>query len=165
MILNIDSDAAYLVLPQARSWIAGYFFLANELIKPPLKNAPILIECKGLRHVVCSSAEAETAALFHNAQTAIPICRILSALGHPQPATPLKTDNSTAVGFVKDNINVKHAKSWNMRMYWLRDQKICKIFKIFWEAGINNKAVYYTKTNHTIDHHLSERPKHILDQN
>ena len=32
MMLNIDSDAAYLVQPKARSRIAGYFYLDN---KPP----------------------------------------------------------------------------------------------------------------------------------
>ena len=32
MILHVDSDAAYLVLPKAKSRIAGYFYLAD--LKP-----------------------------------------------------------------------------------------------------------------------------------
>ena len=30
MILNIDSDAAYLVAPKSRSRVAGYFYLSNK---------------------------------------------------------------------------------------------------------------------------------------
>ena len=81
MILNIDSDAAYLVAPKARSRIAGYFQLNSNFRSPPTTNGAILLECKTLRHVVASSAEAETAGLFHNAQVAIPIRYILTEMG------------------------------------------------------------------------------------
>lgn len=163
MILHIDSDAAYLVLPKARSRVAGYFHLANI---PPSKltNAPILIECKGLRHVVCSSSEAETSAVFHNAQTAIPIRRILISLGHPQPATPLKTDNSSAVGFVHNNIDIKRSKTWDMRLHRLKDLQIQNFFDIYSDRAMNSMSDYYTKTQHTILHHRNERPKHIRDR-
>ena len=60
---------------------------------------------KTIKHVVTSVAEAEISALFHNAKTAIPIRRLLIALGHPQPPTPIKVDNSTANSFVNDNIS------------------------------------------------------------
>ena len=163
MILKIDSDAAYLVLPKAKSRIAGYFQLTNQPPSPPLHNAPILIECRGLQHVVCSSAEAETAGLFNNAQVALPIRRLLIAIGHPQPATPIKTDNSTAAGFVNNNIKITKAKTWHMRMYWLREKEVKKIFKIYWEEAAQNYADYYTKTNHTILHHCQERRKHVTD--
>ena len=65
MILNVDSDAAYLVLPNARSRIAGFFHLTNKT--NPFRNGPLLVECKTLRHVVTSTAEAETSACYHNA--------------------------------------------------------------------------------------------------
>ena len=102
MILSIDSDAAYLVMPQAKSRIAGYFYMNNSPSSTPLTvlNGAILVECKTLRHVVASAAEAETAGIFHNAQIAIPLCHILISLGHPQPPTLIKTDNSTAHGFI-----------------------------------------------------------------
>jgi hypothetical protein len=74
MVLAIDSDAAYLVLPNAKSRIAGYYYLTSDLINdaPPI-NAPILMICKTLKHVVSSAAEAETAGVFTNAQIALPI--------------------------------------------------------------------------------------------
>ena len=52
-----------------------------------------------------SAAEAETAALFHNAQIALEIKHILLALGHPQPLIRLKTDNSTAAGFIHNFVH------------------------------------------------------------
>ena len=122
MVLHCDSDAAYLVAPKARSRIAGYYHLSDLHTLPP-PNGPIHVEYRTLRHVVASAAEAETAGVFHNAQTIIPIRRILLALNHPQPPTPLKSDNSTTIGFIHDNIHQRRSKSWDMRYYWLRDKK------------------------------------------
>ena len=122
MVLGIDSDAAYLVAPKARSRIVGYFQLTSGFRSPTFINDPILIECRTLRHVVASSAEAETAGLFHNCQTAIPLrYYLLQAIGHPQLATPVKTDNTSALAFVRNNITQKRSKSLDMRYYWLRE--------------------------------------------
>ena len=109
MVLHVDSDAAYLVAPKSRSRIAGYYYMSDHpnITKHPKMNGAILVECKNLRHVVSSSAEAEVAGIFHNAGMAVPIRHILKALNHPQPPTPLKTDNSTATGFIYNNIHEK----------------------------------------------------------
>ena len=58
MILLTDSDAAYLVLPNAKSRAAGYYYLSKLGINPPL-NGPIWIECRTLPLVASSAAEAE----------------------------------------------------------------------------------------------------------
>eukprot|EP00957_Ditylum_brightwellii_P207198 15351931-Ditylum_brightwellii.AAC.1 len=87
MQLRINSDAAYLVMPAAKSPITSYFFLSTD--PNPLNynnaphNAPILVECRALKNVVCSVAEAECSGLFHNAQNEFIIRNILQALGHP----------------------------------------------------------------------------------
>ena len=60
-----------------------------------MRNAPILIECSTLKHVVASGAEAECGGLFKMGQLAAEIRVILEALDHPQPPAPLKTDNAT----------------------------------------------------------------------
>ena len=64
MVLTIDSDAAYLVAPKARSRVAGYFQLSsNPLIsRHPTLNGAILVKYKTLQHVVSFAAEAETSA-------------------------------------------------------------------------------------------------------
>ena len=48
MVLTIDSDAAYLVQPGARSRIAGYFQLNSDNKDTNFINGPILVECKTL---------------------------------------------------------------------------------------------------------------------
>ena len=121
MNLNIDSDASYLVAPKARSQVAGYYHLTNNPL-PPLLNDAIYVKLKTLRHVVSSAAEAETGGVFHNAQIVIPIRTLLYTVVHLQPPTPIKTDNSTAQGFIYDNIHQQRSTSWDMQYYWLRDR-------------------------------------------
>ena len=41
------------------------------------------------------AAESERGAAFTNAQAALPLCQPLLDLGHPQPPTPIQTNNST----------------------------------------------------------------------
>ena len=162
MVLGIDSDAAYLVAPKARSRIAGYFQLTSGFRSPTFINGPILIECKTFRHVVASSAEAETAGLFHNCQTAISLCYLLQAIGHPQSATPVKTDNTTALAFVRNNITQKRSRSWDMRYYWLREKEQDGVFDIYWYNSNNNDADYYTK-HHPATYHQHIRPRYVHD--
>jgi len=113
MILHVDSDATYLVLPNEKSRVAGYFYLSDHPDRDisPTLNGAILVEYKGIKHVVLSSAEAEIAGLFHNAQTALPMRYILEVIDHKQPLTPVKTNNSTALGFVHNNIYQKRSKA------------------------------------------------------
>ena len=166
MILHVDTDAAYLVLPKARSRIAGYFYMAQH---PPLQGTPaptvngaIHVECKTLKHVVSSAAEAETGGIFVNSQLTIPIRHSLQALGHIQPPTPIKTDNSTAYKFVHNDMKQKMSKSWDMRYNWLRDRDtIQKMLRIYWEKGSKNWGDYFTK-HHPPSHHKIMRPNYII---
>jgi hypothetical protein len=164
MILHIDSDASYLVQPGAKSRVAGYFYLDNQVgsTKLPHLNGGVLVECKTLRRVVSSAAEAEMGGLFHNAQMGIPIRILLQALGHKQPATPLKTDNATANGFAHNNITQKKSKSWDMNYYWLRDKMTHKEYNIFWESAKTMYADYMTK-HHPIKHHRGIRSTYVMD--
>ena len=98
MLLYVDSNAAYLVLPKARSRLAGYFTLLDKHPATPY-NGAIIVECKTIRQVVTSAAEAETHGVFHNAKLALHIRNLLEGMGHSQPPTAIKTDNSTAVGY------------------------------------------------------------------
>ena len=109
MILHIDSNATYLVLPKAKSRIAGYYYLSDHLkkMKYPKLNGVILVECKTLCHIVTLLAKAKTAGVFHNTQIAKPIWHILEYLGYNQPLILIKIDNSTANGFIHNNIYTK----------------------------------------------------------
>lgn len=112
MQLHVDSDAAYLVLPKARSRGAGHFYLSNRTISgvttlTPPKNGPILTECVTLRNVMTYAAEAETGTLHHNAIADVPLWISLNEMGHPQGPTYFKTDNATAQGFLTSTIRKK----------------------------------------------------------
>ena len=162
MILHIDLDAAYLVLLRCRSRLAGHFFLGPDPTKTTVttSNGPLLIKCKTIRHVVSSAAEAETAALFDNAQAARPFRYILTKLGHPQPPTLLKTDNATANAFIHRTMRHKKSKSWDMRYWWLKENSSQSKFKIFWDKGVHNWADYFTK-HFAPSVHKILRPKYV----
>ena len=121
MALSVDTDAAYLVLPNARSRYAGHYILSDTpplapTMPTPKPNGAILTVCKTLCGVMTSAAEAETGGVYGNAQEIIG-CRIsLDALGHPQPAMPLKTDNSTLNSFVHANIKQRRSKTWDLSL-------------------------------------------------
>ena len=76
--LHIDSDAAYLVQPQASSRVAGHFYLSDKIpletpTPNPTPNGPILTECCTVRNIISLAAVAETIGIFHNANVAVPI--------------------------------------------------------------------------------------------
>ena len=79
-----DTYATYLVLAEARSRIAGYYYFKNRMLDyskgTPTSNVPILTECTTLKTVLSSSSEAETGGTFENAQNVIPLRHILETL-------------------------------------------------------------------------------------
>ena len=68
-----------------------------------------------MSNVMGSAAKAEIGAAYINGQEAVPIHSLLRKLGHPQPATPIQVDNSTADNFANDTIKQKRSKSVDMR--------------------------------------------------
>ena len=172
MVLWIDSDASYLSVPKARSRVAGYFFLSDkrpdDAAPPdldeilPRSNGAVLVLCKIAREVLSSAAEAELAASFYNAKEAVPLRQALEEMGHPQPPTPLQTDNSTATGIANDTIKQKHSKAIDMRFYWIQDRVRQGHFHVFWRKGSGNKADYFTK-HHPPSHHQAIRSDYLRD--
>jgi hypothetical protein len=167
MVLAVCSDAAYLVLPNARSRAAGHFFLTTNAslqgpTSQPKLNGPLHILCKTIRTVAASAAEAETGALFLNAQTAIPIITSLQEMGHPQPSTgtPLETDNSTAHGILHATVRLQRSKAFDMRYFWLRDRVRQRQFNLHWKPGRHNSADYFSK-HHPPVHHKLMRPLYL----
>lgn len=100
-----------------------------------------------------SAAEAELGALYINAKEAVYIRLILERMGHPQTATPIQTDNSTAAGVINNTI-----QPMDMRFHWLRDRETLKQFRIYWRPGKQNMADYWTK-HHPASHHKNLRPE------
>ena len=102
-------------------------------------------------------AEAEIAALYMNAWELLPLRVTCAKLGHPQPPTPMRTDNNTASGIINGTLKQARSKAIDMRFYWLLDRSAQKQFKIYWERGIKNLADYFSK-HHSAKHHKQLRP-------
>ena len=122
MILMTDIDATYLVLPEARSRIVGYYYFTNRILDyskvTPTLNDPILTELKTPKTVVSSSAEAETVGTFLNAQNVTPLRHITKTVYlHQQPTkgSPIITRNLTYQGILTSFIKLFKSKTWDMR--------------------------------------------------
>ena len=155
VVLQVNSDAAFQVQPEARSRAGGCHCLGSK--GDSLFNAPILVLTKVIKNVMGSAAEAKVAALHLNAQEAVPIRQALEEMGHPQPATRIRTDNATAQGLVNDSIEIKRSKTFDRQFWWLNDREAQEQFDTVWDAGICNPADHPTK-HHSASHHQKARP-------
>jgi hypothetical protein len=59
-----------------------------------------------------SIVEAEMVALFINAKTAVSMRQTLAELTHPQPRTPMQTNNTMAHTLLTNKILLKALKPW-----------------------------------------------------
>ena len=166
MVLHLHSDGSYLSAPQARSRAAGHYFLSSwpkDITKPddppPKDNGPVYTVCKTLRNVMASAAEAELGSVFYNCQEAVPLRQALIEMGHPQPPTPVATDNSTALGIITASIRRKRSKAMDMRFH---DRFNQKQFLVYWAPGKTNKADFFSK-HHPPYHHVNMRTKYLLN--
>jgi hypothetical protein len=99
-----------------------------------------------------SAAEAECGGLYMNAKEVVPMRITLEELYHPQPATPIRTDNSTADGIMNKTVKQKQSKPMDMRFYWLQDRVEQGQFRIFGATGKINLADYQSKVQPTSVH-------------
>ena len=102
-----DTDATYLVLPEARSRIAGYYYFTNRMLDyskgTPTTNFPILTEFNTLKTVVSASSEAKTGGTFEKAQNVIPLKYIIKKVylyQQPTKGSPIITKNITSQGIL-----------------------------------------------------------------
>jgi hypothetical protein len=102
--------------------------------------------------MVASAAESEVGACFHNAQSGAPLRVTLTELGHTQPPTPLRTDNSTTFGILNETIKHKRSKAMDMRYHWLTNRVRQNQFDVYWRPGHENLGDYHTK-HHSAQHH------------
>ena len=151
MVLAAHSDASYLSESKARSRAGGHLFISNDNIIPS-KNGAILTVYQITKAVMSSAAEAELGSLFINFKESIPARHTLEIMGHIQSPTPIKNDNTTALGVVKKNIASKRLKSMDIKFHWPRCRIAQKQFRNYWQPGPTNLGDYVTK-HHTLIHH------------
>eukprot|EP00804_Cyclotella_cryptica_P028370 CCRYP_016433-RA/>CCRYP_016433-RA protein AED:0.40 eAED:0.40 QI:0/-1/0/1/-1/1/1/0/247 len=119
MVLAAHSDASYLSETNAHSHTGGHFFL-SENEHYPINNGAVLNIAQIIKAIMSSAAETKLGALYINACEVIPLRHLLTEMGHPQPPTPIQTDNSTALGIVNNTIQPKRTKVTDMHFHWLR---------------------------------------------
>jgi hypothetical protein len=162
MVLMNDSDAAYLVAPGAKSRAGGHTYFGNRPDNPKrIINGAVYALAKLIKNVMSSAAETEVDGLFMHAKELLPMRTTLEELGHPQQATPIRTDNSTACGIANKTVKQRRSKAIDMRFYWLQDRVKQGQFYIYWAPGAVNLGDYYTK-HHSPAHHKHVRPIYLL---
>jgi hypothetical protein len=140
MILHIHSDTSYLSVSEARSRLGGLFYLGYNPPNENKLNWSILNVASVIKNVVASAAESEVGACFQSAQTAAPLSFTLLEVGHKQPATHLRTDNSTDYVILNETIKQKRSKSMDMNYYWLQDRVRQKQCDVYCRPGKDNLA-------------------------
>jgi hypothetical protein len=165
MILAVHSDASYLNEKNSRSRVGGHHFLSSNT-DIPANNGAVLNVSAVIKAVLSSAAEAKIGGLFINAKHAVPQRHLLEEMGHPQPPTPIQTDNTTAHGIANNKIQPKATKSMDMKYHWIRDREAQEQFRIYWRPGPTNKGDYWTKHHPAIVHQNFRQeiltPFHIL---
>ena len=151
MVLAIHSNASYLSESKARSRAGGHLFMSNNSAIPP-NNGAVHTIAQIIKCVMASACEAEIGAMFVNAREAVPMCKTLEEMGHPQPKTLLQTDNTSAHQVVSNNVQPKQTKSMDKNFHWLRDRVAQKQFRYYWRPGPTNLGNYHTK-HHPGKHH------------
>ena len=159
MILCIHSNPGYANEKNAISKAGGHFFLSNNDKFPP-NNGAIMANATIIKVVMSLAAEAELGALFLNAKEGVYLCQILTKMGHPQPCTPIQTDNTMVEGVKNNKIQPKRTKAMDMRFHWLHNRKEQGQFCILWRLGKMNLADYFTK-HHPPTHHVNVRAEFL----
>ncbi len=103
-------------------------------------------------------------ALFINTKTAASMHQTLTELSHPQPRTPMQTNNATACALLSNKILPKALKAIDMCFHWLRCHSAQGQFGCYWRPSTQILADYFTK-HHPTSHHKSVHPKILTPVN
>ena len=138
MVLYLHSGVSFLCEPNAKRRIGSFFFMINQSSDPTKPhtqqskfNGVLHVECRLLRRIMASAAEAEIGGVFHNCQTSVLLRIALQELGHSQPPTPIQTDKSTTADFANYTIKIKRNKVMDMNVHWIKDLIGQKEFLIY----------------------------------
>jgi hypothetical protein len=160
VVLTGHSDASYLSKSKAHSRACRHFFMSNNTAKPP-NNGTILTIAQIIKAVMSLAVEAEVGALYINCREAIPALHTLEFMGHPQPPTPMQTDNTTALGVINNNV-IKKLKSIDMKYHWLCNRESQGQCRHYWAPGKENNGKYVTK-HHAAIHHQATHPTFLTN--
>jgi hypothetical protein len=87
------------------------------------------------------STLASQQANFINAKATFSMRHTLKELGHPQPPTPMQTDNKTANDLLTNKIMPKALQAMDMRFHWLQCPDAQGQFRYYWRPGTQTKII------------------------
>ncbi len=118
MILCANADAGFLNKTDSCSRAGAHIYLSEK--DPFLQfNGAILSFAQIIKFVMASVAKSELAVLFITACEMNPHRQTLTAMGWPQPKSPIQMDNSTAAGVTNKTIVSHRSKMMDMQFWWL----------------------------------------------
>ena len=118
--------------------------MSNDAAEPSNNGAVISIS-QIIKNVMSSAEEAEIGDLFINCRETIPLRHVPVEMGHRQPPTHMKTDNTIALGVVTNNITRRRLKSIDMRLHWLLYIATQEQSRHYWRPGPTNMGDYVKK--------------------
>eukprot|EP00957_Ditylum_brightwellii_P087795 6685858-Ditylum_brightwellii.AAC.1 len=104
--------------------------------------------------------EADVGALFINAKKGEEMRVALEEMGHPNPPTPIMTDNSTACGIINNAVKQCRTRVIDMHFYWVRNRCAQNHFVVCWAPGKKNLGDYHTK-HHVGMYHQKVHPTYL----
>ena len=161
MMLALHSDASYLSEPESKIRAAGHFFLGKQN-NESFNNGAIMTLSKTIKHVMSSSSEAETSAIFYNCKSALPLRFSLEEMGNERTKTPVTTDNTTACVLIKKTMIPKRSKSYDTRFNFLKCRETQNQFDLIWRKGILKRVDYHRK-RHPTHHYIRKRGEYVVD--
>ena len=99
--------------------------------------------------------EAEIGAMYVNSCEAVPQIIALLEMGHPQPRTQMKTDNSAAYSIVTNNIYSRRTNAMDVSLHWLKCRDSQGHLRYHWRPGKQNLLYYCTK-HHPSSHYIAK---------
>ena len=123
----------------------------------PRLNGAMHINSSIVINMMASATKAKVGALFQNGQDGSTFPKCLEFLDHPQPATPIQTDNACAEGIINGMAKQKPSKAIDMRFCWVADRVRQGQFHICWKPGKDNNGDCFTK-HHPTSHHSKMHP-------
>ena len=118
MVIAIYSNASYLSEPKVRSRAGGSFFL-SRYCDSPTNNGAVLPIAQIIKSVMTSESKAEIVVMYINLREALPTRKTLIEMGHPQPQTPIQTNNLAAHSVVTNNVHPRRTKAMDIHFCWI----------------------------------------------
>ena len=139
MILAIHTDAPYLSEAGGKSHAAGQFYMTMKNDES-FNNCAVLTLSTIIKHVVALASESKLAALFYGFKQLVPLHVDLEDMVHPQPATTITTEKSTAHGLTSGSMTPKASKLMDMQFNWIKCRSVHCMFTIQWRSGVEKKV-------------------------